>query len=86
VATKRIKRKREKKHRYTPENIHRKKVISKDTKAKAKEEDHLELVNIFVVIRYNYRKIIPYKMPNTIGKMTTKVYTKDILPQLLEDF
>jgi hypothetical protein len=43
-------------------------------------------VNIFVVIEYTYRKTIPYKIPNIIGKMTTKIYTKNILPQLMEDF
>jgi hypothetical protein len=35
VVTKRIKRKRGKEHKYALENIHRKKAISKDTKAKA---------------------------------------------------
>jgi hypothetical protein len=74
VVTKRIERKRGKEHRYAPENVHRKKVTSKDTKAKTREEDHLELVNVFVVIGYTYRKIIPYKVPNTVGEMSTKVY------------
>ena len=42
-------------------------------------------MNIFVVIGYNWRKIIPYDVPNDVGKMTTKVYTEVILPQLLDE-
>jgi hypothetical protein len=61
-------------------------VTSKDTKAKAREEEHLKLLNVFVVIGYNYRKILAYEVPNRVGKMTTKFYTEVILPQLLEDF
>ena len=52
-TTKRIKRKRGKEYRYKPSNVHRKKVTAKDTKAKAREEDHLKLLNIGVVIGYN---------------------------------
>jgi hypothetical protein len=85
-TTKRIKRKRGPQYRYKPENVHRKKVTAKDTKAKAREEDHLKLISVFVVIGYNYRKIIRYTVPNSVGKMTTKVYTEDILPALLKDF
>ena len=51
-------------------NVHRKKVTSKDTKAKAREEKHLKLLNVFVAIGYNWRKVIPYKVPNNVGKMT----------------
>ncbi|KIN01395.1 hypothetical protein OIDMADRAFT_145468 [Oidiodendron maius Zn] len=83
--TKRIKRKRGSIHRYKPKNIHCKKVISKDIKAKAREEKHLKLVNIFVIIGWDYRKIIPYKVPNKVGKMTSKVYTEEILPSILQD-
>ena len=78
--TKRIKRRRGSAWRYRPENVHRKKLTSKDTKAKAREEEPLKLLNVFVVIGFNYRKIIPYNVDNPVGKMTTKVYTKDILP------
>lgn len=85
-TTKRIKRKRGPRYHYKPENVHRKKVTAKDTKAKAREEDHLKLISVFVVIGYNYRKIIQYTVPNSVGKMTTKVYTEDILPALLKDF
>jgi hypothetical protein len=38
-----------------------------------------------VIIGYNWRKIIPYEVPNKVGKMTTKVYTEVILPGLLEE-
>ena len=38
-----------------------------------------------MVIGYNWRKIIPYEVPNKVGKMTTKVYTEVILPQLLDE-
>jgi uncharacterized membrane protein len=39
--------------RYRLENVHRKKVILKDIKAKTREEKYLKLINIFVIIRYN---------------------------------
>jgi hypothetical protein len=84
-VTKRIKRKRGKKWRYKPYNVHRKKVTSKDTKAKAREEEHLKLLNVFVIIGFNYKKLIPYEVPNDVGKMTTEVYTRVILPLIKED-
>jgi hypothetical protein len=83
--TKRIKRPIGPKYRYDPSNVHRKKITSKDTKAKAREEKHLTLVNVFVIIEHDYRKIIPYKVPNKVGKMTTKVYTEEVLPACLQD-
>jgi len=85
-TTKRIKRKRGPEYRYKPTNVHRKKVTAKDIKAKAREEGHEKLLNVFVVIGYNYKKILTYEVPNGVGKMTTKVYTEAILPQLLDDF
>jgi hypothetical protein len=84
-VTKRIKRKQGRQHRYKPENVHRKKVTAKDTKAKAREKEHLKLLNVFVAIGYNWRKIIPYEVPNNVGKMTTKVYTTVILPLLKDE-
>ena len=63
-VTKRIKRRRGSAWRYRPENVHRKKLTSKDTKAKAREEEPLKLLNVFAVIGFNYRKIIPYKVDN----------------------
>jgi hypothetical protein len=83
--TKRIKRRKGPIYRYKPENVHRKKVTSKDTKAKAREEKHLKLVNVFVIIGWDYRRIIPYEVPNKVGKMTSKVYTEVILPSILQD-
>ena len=84
--TKRIKRKIDPEHRHKPENVHRKQLPSKDTKSKAREEGHLKLLNVFMVIRYDYRKIIIYEILNDVGKMTTDYYAKYILPQLLDDF
>ena len=80
-----MKRKRGKEYRYAPYNVHRKKVTSKDTKAKARETEHLKLLNVFVIIGFNYRRCIPYEVPNDVGKMTTKVYTTHILPLIKED-
>jgi hypothetical protein len=73
--TKRVKRKRGKEYRYRLYNVHRKKVTSKDIKAKARETEHLKLLNVFVIIGFNYRKCILYKVPNDVGKITIKVYT-----------
>jgi hypothetical protein len=85
-VTKKIKRKRGSEHRYKPQNVHRKKLTAKDTKAKAREDGHLKLINVFVIIGWNYRKVIPYKIPgNDNGKMTGKVYTEEILSQILDD-
>jgi hypothetical protein len=83
--TKRTKRRRWKKHRYKPQNVHRKKVTLKDTKAKARETEHLKLLNIFVVIGPNYKKIVPYKVPNKVGKIIKEVYTEHILPSIIDD-
>ena len=53
-----------------------KKTTSKDIKAKARKEEHVPLLNVFVVIGYNYKRMIPYEIPsNSVGKMTTKFYT-----------
>ena len=84
-VTKRVKRKIGKEYRYRHYNVHRKKVTSKDIKAKAREEEHLKLLNVFVIIGFNYRRFIPYEVPNNVGKMTTAVYTQVILPAVRED-
>jgi hypothetical protein len=84
-STKRIKRKRGSKYRYKKQNVHKKKVSSKDVKAKARENKHLKLLNVYVVLGRDFRKIIPYEVNNGVGKMTTKVYTEQILPQLEND-
>ena len=84
-VTKRLKRRSGKEHRYAPYNVHRKKDTSKDTKAKAREEEHLELLNVFCVIGYNWKKFIPYEVPNSVGKMTTEVYTTVILPTIRDE-
>ena len=84
-TTKKIKRKMGPKYKYKKENVHCKKVSSKDVKAKARENEHLKLLHVYVVLGLGYRKIIPYKVNNEVGKMTTKVYTEEVLPQLVDD-
>lgn len=52
---------------------------------KARENDSsLPLLNVFIIIAYDgYRKMIPYTVPsNENSKMTTEVYTTQILPQI----
>ena len=49
------------------------------------EESHLDLLNVGVIVGKDYRKLIPYKVDNNVGKMTTKCYTETILPTLVED-
>jgi len=56
------------------EYIYCKKATSKDIKAKAKKEDHLEFITVFVVICYNYRKLIIYKVLNKVKKIITECY------------
>jgi hypothetical protein len=65
--------------------MHRKKVASKDTKTKTREKEYLKLLSIFVVIGYNYRRVIPYKVDNSVGKMTAEAYIGQVLPVLLPD-
>ena len=79
-TTKYMKRRRGKEYRDKPWNVHKKKVTSKDIKAKAREEQPLKLLNVFVVVGYNYKRIITYEVLNKVGKMTTKVYIEVILP------
>jgi hypothetical protein len=83
-VTKRVKRPIGKKWRYWKHNVHRKKMTAKDTKAKAREPDHLPLLNIFVVVGPDYRRFIPYDIGSPNGKMTTKVYL-ELLKQLKPD-
>jgi hypothetical protein len=42
-------------------------------------------LNVGVIVGKDYRKLIPYKVDNNVGKMTTKVYIETVLPALLED-
>lgn len=79
-TTKKIKRKIGPKYKYKKENVHYKKVSSKDVKAKARENEHLKLLHVYIVLGLGYRKIILYKVNNEVGKMTTKVYTEEVLP------
>ena len=67
-------------------NVYKKKTTLKDTKAKAREEEHIPLLNIFVVIGHNYKRMILYKIPsNSVRKMTTKFYTQEILLAIKDD-
>lgn len=81
----RVKRKRGKEYWYAPYNVYYKKVTSKDMKAKAREAEHLKLLNVFVIISFSYCWYILYEVPNDVGKMTIKVYTSHILPLIKED-
>ena len=58
--TKHIKRSIGKDYRHAKENVQLKKVTSKDEKAAAREEGHLQLINIFVIIGFNFKKTICY--------------------------
>ncbi|KAH7342929.1 hypothetical protein BKA65DRAFT_538110 [Rhexocercosporidium sp. MPI-PUGE-AT-0058] len=51
-VTKRVKRRRGKESREKACNVYMKKVTSKDTKAKAREKEHLPLINVFMIIRH----------------------------------
>jgi hypothetical protein len=84
-VTIRVKRKKGKEWRYRPYNVYRKPVTSKEVKAKAREEEHLKLLNVFVIIGFNYKRLIPYDVPNEVGKMITNVYTSQILPIVKEN-
>lgn len=85
-VTRRVKRRRGKESREKVCSVHLKKTTSKDMKAKAREDNQLPLLNVFVVIGYKYKKMIPYKVPsNSNGKITTEVYTQQILPLIKDD-
>ena len=73
------------KYKYKKENVYYKKVSSRDVKAKARENEHLKLLHVYVVLGLGYCKIILYKVNNEVGKMTTKVYTEEVLLQLVDD-
>lgn len=67
-------------------NIHKKKVTLKDIKAKVREDDHIPLLNVFVVIGHNYKRMIPYEIPsNSNGKITIEFYTQELLPAIKDD-
>lgn len=53
-------------------------------KSKARETDHLKLLNVFVIIGYNYRRVISYKVSNKVDKMKSKAY-KHLIDQLRHD-
>lgn len=80
-----IKRPIGKEYRYHKMNVQLKKgITSKEEKAKAREEGHIPLVNIFVIIGFNFKKTIRYEVSNDVGKMETDSYIK-ILEELKAD-
>lgn len=77
-----VKRPTGKEYRLAKMNVQLKEKTSKDIKAKAREEGHEMLLSVFIVIGYNYRKMVIYQVPSNVGKMTSKVYINDILPRI----
>ncbi|CZT06993.1 uncharacterized protein RAG0_12569 [Rhynchosporium agropyri] len=83
--TRTVKRPIGKEWRHHKMNIQMKKgTTSKEEKEKAREEGHLPLTIIFVVVGFNYRKTIQYTVSNDVGKMETSTYIK-ILEELAAD-
>lgn len=80
-TTKRVKRKRGRAYRDKPMNTHRKEMPTKEVKKKAREENHLKMISVFVIVGKNYRRAITYTVPNKVGKMTGEVYV-EILKEL----
>lgn len=68
--------------RQHPMNVQKKKKTSKELKEKARKDGHDVLLSVFVVVGMNYRRMVSYEVPNGVGKMTTEVYTKHILPSI----
>lgn len=60
-----------------------KEVITKDEKAKAREEESELIFSIFVAVGKDFRVMIPYSIPNNVGKITIEVYYTQILPVLI---
>ena len=84
-STTRVKRPAKKEYRYHKINVQLKKgITSKEEKEKARQEEHIPLVNIFCVIGFNFKKTIRYQVDNDVGKMTTDSYIK-ILEELQTD-
>ena len=81
----RIKRPEGKEWRLHKMNVQLKQgVTSKEQKEKAREEGHIRLVNIFVVIGFNFKKTIRYEVSNDVGKMEIDPYIR-ILEELEAD-
>jgi hypothetical protein len=72
---KKIKRRKSNTFKYAPHYVHKKKITSKDIKTKAKEEDTLKMIYIFVLVGYDYKKTIFYNIfSNKNKKMIEEVY------------
>ena len=46
----------------------------------------IKLFSIFVIIGFDYKKLVMYEVLNKVGKMTTDVYIKHVLLMILDDF
>jgi len=53
----------------------------KEVKKKVREENHLKIISVFVIVRKNYYRVITYTVPNKVGKITREVYIQ-ILKEL----
>jgi len=56
-------------------------MLSKEVKKKVREENHLKIISVFVIVRKNYRRAITYTVSNKVGKITREVYVQ-ILKEL----
>lgn len=71
--------------RYYRMNVQLKKSVTlKEKKEKAREKGHIFLFNIFVIIGFNFKKIIRYQINNDVGKIETDTYL-EILEELNAD-
>src|SRR5437868_8232102 len=50
------------------------------------DPNKLKKIHTWCVIGWNYCKLIPYITESDNGKMTSKVYLEQILPQIITDF
>jgi hypothetical protein len=83
--TKTVKRPATREYRWHEMNVQLKDgITSKEEKEKARQGEHIPLVNIFVIIGFNFKKTIRYKVDNDVGKMTTIPYIQ-ILETLKSD-
>lgn len=59
-----------------------KEVTTKDEKAQARENEPELIFSVFVCVGKDFRVMIPYSVPNNVGKITEEVYCTQILPML----
>lgn len=83
-VTRTVKRKKGRKYQDKPMNCHRKEMPSKEVKKKAREEEHLKIIHVFCLVGKDYRRVLPYTVPNEVGKMTADKYI-EILEEIGSD-